>query len=258
MTLHVHPKGFGYGWRPGLPTHKFGPRRYSFIDAASLPSEVDLRPQQPPIYDQGSLGSCTSQAWGGFYEFMAKKAGRDMGTPSRLFIYYNERALNGQAADDAGASLADGASTLSTEGAPPETDWPYDIARFADEPPQSAYNDGEARLILDPHQVAQDMTTMKEVLANGYNIPIGFTVFESFESVEVAATGMVPMPAASEKQLGGHAVEIVGYSDSKSMWIVRNSWGIGWGQDGFCLFPYAYLLSPQLADDFWSATRISG
>jgi C1A family cysteine protease len=253
--LHVHPDGHGYGWRRGLPTHKFH-RRYSLMDAGALPKEVDLEPFQPKIYDQGALGSCTSNAWGGFYEFLAKKIGKtDPGTPSRLFIYFNERALNDDTGEDSGASLADGANVLSTDGAPPETDWPYDIAKFAEQPPQSVYAEGKKHLILSPYQVAQDLTTMKEVLASGYNIPIGFTVYESFESAEVARTGMVPMPGSYEQVLGGHAVEVVGYSDSKSMWKVRNSWGVSWGQNGYFWMPYAYLLSEQLADDFWSATH---
>lgn len=256
--MHLHPDGHGYGWRRSLPTHRFGPRRYSFAEPSSLPKVIDLRPMQPPIYDQGQLGSCTANAWGGFHEFLAMKQGFGAITPSRLFIYFNERQIDGDTGQDAGASLADGAQVLSTAGAPPETDWPYDIGQFAQTPPQQAYNDGKSRLILDPHQVAQDLTTMREVLAGGYNIPIGFTVFESFESDAVSRTGMVPMPGPNEQSLGGHATEIVGCDMGRSVWIVRNSWGPGWGMDGYCMMPLAYLLSPQLADDFWSATRVSG
>lgn len=256
--LHVHPDGHGYGWKRGLPTHRFGPRRYSFADPLSLPKAIDLRPLQPPVYDQGQLGSCTANAWGAFHEFLALKQGLAGVTPSRLFIYWNERQIDGDTTDDAGSSLSDGATVLSTEGAPPETDWPYDIGQFATQPPAQAYVDGKTRLILDVHQVAQDMTTMKEVLAAGYGIPIGFSVFESFESEDVARTGVVPMPGAHEQMVGGHAVVIVGYRDSDAVWIVRNSWGTGWGQAGYFTVPYAYFLSPQLADDFWSATRVSG
>jgi C1A family cysteine protease len=92
------------------------------------------------------------------------------------------------------------------------------------------------------------------VLATGLPIVIGFTVYESFESSTVASTGMVPMPGHHEKQVGGHCVVLVGYDDSQSMFIVRNSWGTSWGMAGYFMMPYAYLTNPRLSSDFWMAT----
>ena len=68
----------------------------------------------------------------------------------------------------------------------------------------------------------------------------------------VAKTGVVPMPASGERVLGGHAVTAVGYDDSTRRFIVRNSWGAAWGRGGCCFMPYAYLLDPALAADFWT------
>ena len=75
-----------------------------------------------------------------------------------------------------------------------------------------------------------------------------------FESQQVAQTGVVPMPAASEQVLGGHAVVAVGYDDSQQRFIVRNSWGTTWGQQGYFTMPYAYLtqLHPALSSDYWT------
>src|SRR5712691_8373135 len=69
---------------------------------------------------------------------------------------------------------------------------------------------------------------------------------------EVARTGAVPLPPRSEQLVGGHAVVAAGYDDSTQQFIVRNSWGDGWGQKGYCMMPYGYLTDPQLARDFWA------
>ena len=67
---------------------------------------------------------------------------------------------------------------------------------------------------------------MKQCLASGFPFVIGFQVYQSFESDQVASTGIVPMPDVNNEQLlGGHAVLVVGYDDSNQWFIVRNSWG---------------------------------
>lgn len=38
--------------------------------------------------------------------------------------------------------------------------------------------------------------------------------------------------------MGGHCVTLVGYDDEKSSFILRNSWGTSWANDGYILFPY--------------------
>jgi C1A family cysteine protease len=52
-------------------------------------------------------------------------------TPSRLFIYYNERVMEHTVSQDAGAQIRDGIKSVNHIGACPETDWPYVIANFA-------------------------------------------------------------------------------------------------------------------------------
>jgi C1A family cysteine protease len=254
MPLHVHPAGHGYGWRRSLPNHRF-PRRLALVEAAALPPLVDLRPQMPAVYDQGQLGSCTANAWAGLVEYLQMRQGLAAFVPSRLQIYYDERAIDGDTADDTGAACADGAQVVSKQGTAPESDWPYDTNKFAEAPPGQVVADALTHLTFNPQSVAQDLTTMKETLAQNLPIVVGFTVFESFESDAVAKSGVMPMPAPSEQQVGGHAVLVVGYDDSKSVFIMRNSWGADWGISGAFLMPYAYLTNPQLADDFWTATR---
>lgn len=106
-------------------------------------------------------------------------------------------------------------------------------------------------------RVVQSLNQLKGALAAGFPVVLGFTVYESFEGADVAATGVVPMPGAGEKVLGGHCVVAVGYDDSSQRFIIRNSWGAGWGQDGYATMPYPYLLSSSLASDFWTIRMTS-
>lgn len=93
---------------------------------------------------------------------------------------------------------------------------------------------------------------MKGCLADGYPFVFGFTVYDSFESAAVAKSGVLDMPASNETVAGGHAVLAVGYDDAAQRFAVRNSWGAKWGQKGYFTIPYAYLLTENLSDDFWT------
>jgi len=137
-------------------------------------------------------------------------------------------------------------------GACPETEWPYDIAKFATEPPAKCFSDALKYKTVLYQRVIQTLNQMKGCLASGFPFVFGFSVYESFESPQIAKSGIVPMPASSEKQLGGHAVIAVGYDDKSQRFIVRNSWGKGWGMGGYFTLPYAYLTDDNLAADFWT------
>ena len=102
----------------------------------------------------------------------------------------------------------------------------------------------------------RSLSKFKGVLASGYPFVFGFTVYDAFESAEVAKTGVLNLPAKGESVLGGHAVLAVGYDDAGQRFIVRNSWGNKWGQKGYFTIPYAYLLDGNLADDFWTIRTI--
>ncbi len=220
---------------------------------AALPPKADLRPQCPAVYDQGQLGSCTGNSIAGAVQFerMKQKLTPNF-IPSRLFIYYNERVIEGTVDSDSGAQIRDGIKVVATEGVPPETDWPYDIAKFAQKPPPAAYTDALQDRAVQYQRLVQNLGQMKGCLASGYPFVFGFTVYESFESQTVAQTGVVPMPASGETVVGGHAVAAVGYDDSQQRFIVRNSWGETWGMQGYFTIPYAYLLDSHLASDFWT------
>lgn len=247
-----------YGWVPDLPDHRDFVYSSPPEISVRLPKKVDLTPHCPPVYDQGQLGSCTGNGVAGVLQFDAlKESLADTSTPSRLFIYYNERVLEGTVASDSGAMIRDGIKSVASTGVCDETTWPYDIARFAETPPAACFTEAALHRAIQYSRVPQSLNQMKGCLASGYPIVFGFTVYESFESPAVAATGVVPMPAIAEKVLGGHCVVAVGYNDTTSRFIIRNSWGPGWGKKGYATMPYAYLMSSSLASDFWTIRSTS-
>ncbi|SDP46897.1 Cysteine protease, C1A family [Nakamurella panacisegetis] len=241
-----------YGWVPDIPDAR------DLMFAApepvirTLPRAMDLRPQMPAVYDQGQLGSCTANAIGGAFEFVQLKEGLPDLIPSRLFIYYNERLLEGTVDQDSGAMIRDGMKIIHKLGACSENTWTYEIEKFTAKPPDQAYTEALDHQVLVYRRVQQVLRQMQGCLAAGYPFVFGFTVYDSFESEEVAKTGVVPLPAPTESVLGGHAVLAVGYDDETQRFIVRNSWGPGWGMAGYFTMPYGYLTDASLAQDFWT------
>lgn len=247
----------GYGWRPDKPDF----RDYKFVPPKELwegplPPSVDLRPDCPPILDQGQLGSCTANAIAEAIEFDRRKQNLTRWVPSRLFIYYNERVMEGTVKEDAGAEIRDGIKSIAHEGAPPESYWPYTVSKFANKPAKRAFLAAVKHKAVTYRRVNQTLTDIRACLAAGFPFVGGFAVYESFESPEVEKTGTVPMPSKDEAQLGGHAVLFVGYDDSARIFRAQNSWGPDWGDKGFFTLPYDYLTDNNLADDFWQISVV--
>ncbi len=242
-----------FGWRPDLPDQRDFLYQAPMPVLAALPPGVDLRPQCPPILDQGELGSCTANAIASAHLFdqMKQKAKR-LVTPSRLFIYYNERLIEGSVNYDSGATIRDSIKSITRYGVCSETTWPYIISKFTRKPSKLSYTQGLRHQALNYQRLSPTLMQLKGCLAEGFPFVFGFTVYESFETQQVAQTGVVPMPAPGEKTLGGHAVMAVGYDDASSRFLVKNSWGTGWGMAGYFSMPYAYLTNAQLASDFWT------
>jgi C1A family cysteine protease len=241
-----------YGWIPDLPDDR--DHLYAAPPAilTALPPSMDLRAQCPVVYDQGMLGSCTANAIGGAIEFDRLKQSLPDFVPSRLFIYYNERVIEGTVASDSGAMIRDGIKSVASQGACPEPEWPYDISKFAERPPVEAYRDAALDRAVSYQSLVQDLNQMRGCLATGYPFIFGFTVYESFESESVARTGHAHMPSPMERAVGGHAVMAVGYDDQNQTFLCRNSWGAGWGMAGYFTLPYTYLIQAGLASDLWT------
>jgi C1A family cysteine protease len=253
-TSHKTVRPHGYGWTPDLPDQRDYLFGAIYKIPAKLPASVDLRSQCPPVEDQGNLGSCTANALAGALEFLELKDKVQFVDLSRLFIYYNERVIEHTVNSDSGAMLRDGIKTLAKQGVCPESMWPYVISQFTKKPTASCYKNAADHQITSYERLLT-VGEMRACLAEGYPFVFGFTVYESFESATVARTGTVNMPKKGEKVLGGHAVVAVGYNDKQKRFIVRNSWGTGWGKKGYFTMPYAYLDDRNLSDDFWTIRR---
>jgi C1A family cysteine protease len=245
-----------FGWVPDIPDHRDHIYAAPMEWLAKLPAKVDLRAKCPPVYDQGQLGSCTANAIAGAIEFDQMKQKLKYFMPSRLFIYYNERMMEGTVNSDSGAQIRDGIKSVGQQGDCPESLWPYDIANFEDKPPASCYNNAKMHQAVLYQRVTRTANQMKGCLASGYPFVFGFSVYASFMSATVAKTGHASMPKPNEQMEGGHAVLAVGYDDANQWFIVRNSWGTGWGMKGYFTLPYAYLLEQNLSDDFWTIRAV--
>jgi C1A family cysteine protease len=245
---------YGYGWKAGNPSQddfRFLARPETL---ATLPPLVDLRPHCPAPYDQGQLGSCTANAIAGAIEYDQIKQGLTEATPSRLFIYWNERYMEGGIANtrqDSGAIIKDGVKSVNKQGACAESLLPYDISKFTKKPSKTCYSNALTHKISSYQLVARNLDQMRACLVDS-PIIIGFTVYASFESQQTADTGVMSMPHPGEQELGGHAVLVVGYRDSDQTFITRNSWSDAWGDKGYFYMPYQYLLRSDLSSDFWT------
>jgi C1A family cysteine protease len=220
------------------------------LTGVSQPDIVDLRQYCSLIEDQGNLGSCTGNAIAGAIELINKRNNKLLDV-SRLFIYYYERMLIGTINYDSGAYIRDGIKACYTYGAPLESLWPYNISKFKTTPASTAIIDATKRKITS-YQKAADFNAVMDAVTSGYPVIIGFSVYSSFETATVARTGIMPYPNVNrERLLGGHAVLIVGYNKNNNTFIVRNSWGTGWGDKGYFYMPFQVIQNTSMSSDFW-------
>lgn len=251
-----------FGWIPDLPDHRDHLFAAPLLALTQMAASVDLRTKCPAIYDQGNLGSCTANAIGAAVQFGQIKQKLNSFIPSRLFIYYNEREMEGTVQYDSGAMIRDGIKSVGKVGACPELMWPYsdaDPGPFQTKPNAACYSKAVQYKALSYARVARNLTQMKACLSAGYPFVYGFSVYDSFMTTKVKTSGHAPMPdTQKESLLGGHAVLAVGYDDKKSWFIVRNSWGTNWGIKGYFTMPYTYLLDGSLSDDFWTIRLVAG
>jgi C1A family cysteine protease len=177
--------------------------------------------------------------------------------PSRLFTYYTTRDIEGTVYEDSGAMLRDTIKSINKFGACPESIWPYDITKLILKPTVTCYDTASRHKAVSYRQVSQNLDQMKGCLAEGYPFAFGMTVYQSFEGNTVSQTGVVQMPLPGEKEVGGHAVLVVGYDNVTQRFLARNSWGTEWGIKGHFTLPYSYILNPDLATDFWTIRLVN-
>lgn len=201
------------------------------------------------IYDQGQLGSCVSNAIALVINYINNTM-----LPSRLYIYFNGRAISidKNISDDTGLTLRDGCKSVSKYSVCSEINWPYNINLYSTMPQLSSYSSTYNLLNFTYYAVAQTSTAIEAALKANNPVIFGFIVYSSFMSSEVASKGIVPMPNINTETIaGGHCTVISGYNSVTKMFKCVNSWGTNWGDRGFFYMPYAYILNPSLTRDLW-------
>lgn len=236
---------------------KVDTRDYAYTPTAvKILNVVDLRSYCSPVEDQGNLGSCTGNAIAEAIEMLDKRNGKNT-ERSRLFVYYYERLLEGTVNRDSGAYIRDGIKVTYNYGVPLESLWPYDVKKYR-VPPSKEANADALRRKVTLYERAADFNSCINALTNGYPVVVGFEVYASFMGSIVGRTGIMPYPnTKTEPLLGGHAVLLVGYDNSKQWFIVKNSWGSSWGDKGYFYMPYRVIQNPSMSGDFWVIKQVN-
>ncbi|CAF2063912.1 unnamed protein product [Rotaria magnacalcarata] len=225
-----------------------------------LPPKVDLRKDMTRVEDQSKIGSCAANALAGAYEYLTKKDNGRNTDVSRLFIYYNARAKNKRfgSVTDSGCSMTSAIEALEEFGTCLESMWAYEVSKVNTRPNDQAYQEAKNHTISEAFEVDINLFEMKSCLAQGYPFAFGLRLYSSFD--KATETGLVPMPdvsAKTRKTHGCHALLAVGYSDRSKVFIVRNSWGEKWGENGYCYIPYEYMTNPEHCFDVWAIRKLT-
>jgi len=259
------------GWIPDLPDYRDHLYAAPPLALASLPPKVDLRPFFGPPTDQGRIGASAATAVADAIRYDRLRGGKTPDfAPSRLFLYYNGRKIAGLTGSDSGAGLRDVIKCAAKFGVCPESEWPYDdnpaplsgspfpeSSRAGRSPTPECYEVAERTRVSQYQRVIPTLNQLKGCLASGFPFVFGFTVFESFVDKHGVINPVTPRPAPGEAAIGGHCVLCVGFDESLQQFIIRNSWGVEQGENGYFNLPYAYITDPGLCGDFWTIRTIS-
>ncbi len=242
-----------YGWnkdKSDTRDFKFGA---IYEVTGSYPNVVDNRSTDWGIYNQGQLGSCTANSSLSAYRNLLLREKKIDIELSRLAQYYWSRLSEGSTATDNGAEIRDAIKVLASTGAALESLWPYDIEKFTIEPSTEASHSASQHICVQYLSVNQTKDDICTAINKNGNLVIGITVYNSFEGIDCAKTGVIPIPDTTKEQaLGGHAIELIGYDLDKNHVIFKNSWGADWGDKGYGYLPFDYILNNNLASDFWT------
>jgi|SRR5215472_4817660 len=252
MTLALSPGGRRYGYRRDTPSHlDLGISNMPSFIRTSNNSDVvvDLEPFCGPVKDQGQLGACTAFAGCGMREYLARKMEKSDVILSPLYLYWKEREFdNDLGQGDTGSFGRTSVHVMNMGGVCQESVDPYDIADFERAPtPEQVVDAGNYR--AGAYHRISNVQDMKSCLASSYVFVVGFTVYQSFESM--GGDHVYQPDTSKEDILGGHEVLFIGFDDSRQAFKVRNSWSSSWGNGGNFWFPYAVAADPNVLMDAW-------
>jgi len=258
----------GLGWHPDLPD----PRDYTvgvkevakMLDKLpphkNRPERVDWREYCGKVDDQEGLRASSAHACVGLLQYFERRSTGRLIEPSAMFVYKTARRLSGCEGNSA-VGLRTTWKAIVRFGAPPEQHWPYDPARFDEQPDAFVHSfsfspkyqslrylrlDGRGR------RGEEVLDTVISFVAAGFPCVFGFPVFTS-----LSTEGEIACPTHFDRVRGGQAVVAIGYDDNRryrsirGTLLIRTSWGPGWGEHGYGYLPYAYVRK-ALAVDFWT------
>jgi hypothetical protein len=235
-----------FGLIPATPEQLRGiPLASTPYSGAELPRTVDLSPAMPPPQNQGTQRSCVG--WAVAYALktyqerveegrtLIRSDGRFDTTQvfSPAFVY--NQINHGR---DGGASFIDALNLVRSDGAATWANMPYDPQNYTRQPSTTARATATRFRIDTWRQVnVQDTTEMKAHLNAGFPVLIGARIDEGF----LNGRGPFVWSAAHGRELGTHAMVVVGYDDNRQAFRVLNSWGREWGDGGFGWIAYPHF-----------------
>lgn len=213
------------------------------VDWSSLTTETD----------QLSIGACAGNATADAVEFLNAAAGQTPVQVSRLFIYNAARERAGLLQVDSGIYIRACFEVLSDIGVCREETWPYDVSKVFTRVSMKAQREATGHKIKGAYRIKEEGSDRLEQIVSAlrakHPVVFGTTLGQSFTSLR----GLGPVtPPKNETPLGAHAMLIVGHISGKGF-LVKNSWGRSWGEDGFCILTPEYLAWSETSD-LWVPT----
>ncbi|MBG9521056.1 MULTISPECIES: C1 family peptidase [Bacillus] len=207
-----------------------------------LPNRIDLREYFPEVRSQGKFGTCVPFATTALREYYIAKDAGARGTNitylSPSYIYYPSGPKDGMYFESA-------FQILKQEGVPPETERLYDLnpenTNQFKEPLTALQQKNAVPYKISSYQAirqANMIADIKQAVANQDPVLVGIHVYPNFDATPTS--GIVP-PVTEKKSRGGHALVIVGYDETNQWFIVRNSWGTKFGDQGYAYMHYQTL-----------------
>jgi C1A family cysteine protease len=242
----VHPTGLNH-LHEKIPGIKMVTNSESKIQ---IPTKVDLSSKFPKVSNQGDLGSCV--AWATGYADKTYQEGQEwqwaLNTNSHIFspAYIYSQIHADDSADGGGSLFSDAFNLLRAQGCTTLADMPYDGSEYAWETTPTAKQKANAAKYKAANwsQLPDgNYNAIKAQLANGNPVVIGISVYPDFDNLDASN----PIyDQVSGKDRGGHAICVVGYDDSKRAVKIINSWGTGWGINGYGWISYDLIKSQNI------------
>ncbi len=224
-----------------------------------LPVVYDLSESMPPVRSQGQQGSCVSWATTYYLKSYQEKIqfGYDYDSfedvMSPAFVY-NQTKANPNCGS--GSSIVDALELLKIQGTSTWQDFPYSDQVCSDLPSEDLLEEAAQHKIKDYFTVGvplmntdpkvTQINLMKTLLSQGHPVVMSFDIkrLNFDDATQCMATSF---NESSDPSSCGHAVLIVGYDDTLNAFKFVNSWGTGWGDEGYCWINYDFFLPSSIA-----------